>query len=234
MATVLRNPNSNKIKVIYFSKPQYIRKITSNKRYFNYLQNEIRGLQWYQKYSKNKNVLIKYNKNSNFFFLDIKIFKEKKNIFYKSIEENSFLISKAIDHYLKIWPNKTHVRCHGDLTIDNIIFNENKIKFIDWELSGLSNEPWGYDLIYLLISSIYFPYEIKKTINDSEKNIFIKLWTKLRRLNISYDLLNDPLSFIKKVHKKKRWREAIKDHPKKLYSVFINKDFEIILKELIN
>ena len=109
MATVLRNPNSNKIKVIYFSKPQYIRKITSNKRYFNYLQNEIRGLQWYQKYSKNKNVLIKYNKNSNFFFLDIKIFKGKKNIFYKSIEENSFLISKAIDHYLKIWPNKTHV-----------------------------------------------------------------------------------------------------------------------------
>lgn len=234
MATVLRNPNSNKIKVIYFSKPQYIRKITSNKRYFNYLQNEIRGLQWYQKYSKNKNVLIKYNKNSNFFFLDIKIFKGKKNIFYKSIEENSFLISKAIDHYLKIWPNKTHVRCHGDLTIDNIIFNENKIKFIDWELSGLSNEPWGYDLIYLLISSIYFPYEIKKTINDNEKNIFIKLWTKLRRLNISYDLLNDPLSFITKVHKKKRWREAIKDHPKKLYSVFINKDFEIILKELIN
>ena len=66
------------------------------------------------------------------------------------------------------------------------------------------------------------------------KKIFIKLWTKLRRLNISYDLLNDPLSFIKKVHKKKRWREAIKDHPKKLYSVFINKDFEIILKELIN
>ena len=88
------------------------------------------------------------------------------------------------------------------MTIDNIIFNENKIKFIDWELSGLSNEPWGYDLIYLLISSIYFPYEIKKTINDSEKNIFIKLWTKLRRLNISYDLLNDPLSFIKKFIKK--------------------------------
>ena len=60
--------------------------------------------------------------------------------------------------------------------------------------------------------------KLKKTINDSEKNIFIKLWTKLRRLNISYDLLNDPLSFIKKVHKKKRWREAIKDHPKTLFS----------------
>ena len=42
--------------------------------------------------------------------------------------------------------------CHGDLTVDNILCNKDKIRFIDWELSGLSEEIWGFDLVYLVIS----------------------------------------------------------------------------------
>ena len=148
MTTVLRNSNTNKIKVIYFSKPKYIRKISSNKRYHKYLINEVSGLQWYHKISGNQGDLIRFYKKANLFFLDIKLFNGKKKIFYKSIVENENLISKAIDHYTSIWPKKINVRCHGDLTVDNILLKEEKIKFIDWELSG-HNEKWGYDLVYL-------------------------------------------------------------------------------------
>ena len=64
--------------------------------------------------------------------------------------------------------NKKRVYYHGDLTVDNILFNRKKIKFIDWELSG-KNEIWGYDLVYLLISSIFFPYDINKNLTNNEK-----------------------------------------------------------------
>ena len=198
------------------------------------MSNEINGLKWYCKISGNKIDLIKFNKNTNFYYLDIKFFEGKKNIFYKSLLENENLISRAIDHYADIWPKKSNIRCHGDLTIDNIIYNKNEVKFIDWEMSGVSNEPWGYDLVYLLISSIFFPFEIKKTLDDNEKVSFTKLWNKLKKLNISDNLLKDPFNFLISAHKKKEWRVAIKDHPKKIYPNLIKKDFKNILKELIN
>ena len=110
MTTILRNSISNKIKVIYFSNPKCVRKICSNKRYFKYLSNEINGLKWYCKISGNKIDLIKFNKNTNFYYLDIKFFEGKKNIFYKSLLENENLVSRAIDHYADIWPKKSNIR----------------------------------------------------------------------------------------------------------------------------
>jgi thiamine kinase-like enzyme len=233
MTTILRNSDNNKIKVIYFSKPKYIRKISFNKKYFRYLNNEIKGLKWYSKICKKKNDLIKFNNKDNIFYLDIKFFEGEKNIFYKSIVQNESILNKAIDHYVDVWPRKKKVRCHGDLTIDNIIYSKNSINFIDWELSGLSKEVWGYDLLYLLISSIFFSYDIKNKVDKNEKIIFQKLWNKLKKLNISKTILSDPISFFKKIHKKKNWRDAISDHPNKIYPISINNKFKITLKELI-
>ena len=233
MTTILRNLNNNSIKVIYFPKKKTIRKITFNKKYYKYLDNEIKGLNWYSKIENKKNNLIKYHKRNNFFFLDLKFFDGNKNIFYRSIVKNKNIISRSISYYKKIWPQKKIVKCHGDLTIDNIIYDQKNIMFIDWELFDDNGAPWGYDLVYLLISSIYFPYKLSNSINDKEKIIFKKLWSKLKDLKITNKILNDPIKFFLQMYKKKKWQQIIIDHPKKIYPIWINKNFTKILKELI-
>ena len=232
MATILRNSDKNKIKVLYFPKDKIIRKITFNKKYYRYLNNEINGLQWYSKLIKEENNILDFGQNSNFYFLDVKIFNSKKKVFYRSIIENENLIKSAINHYTKIWPTKEHVYYHGDLTVDNILFNGKKIKFIDWELSG-NSEIWGYDLVYLLISSIFFPYDINKNLTNNEKKVFKKLWFQLKVYDISKELLKDPLRYFKKIYKKKKWKRTFVDHPNKIYPKIIDRKFREILKNLI-
>ncbi len=137
-----------------------------------------------------------------------------------------------MDHYASIWPKKTNVRCHGDLTVDNILLRGNKIKFIDWELSS-QKEKWGYDLVYLLISSIFFPYDINKNFNDTEKKVFKKLWLKLKEYNISKEFLKNPLENFSKIYKKKKWKQTIEDHPNKIYPKFFDRKFRESFKKLI-
>lgn len=232
MVSILRNSDKNKIKVLYFPEVKIIRKITFNKKYYKYLNNEINGLKWYNKSIKEKNNILDFNQNSNFYFLDVRIFNSKKNVFYRSIIENENLIKKAINHYIKIWPSKENVYYHGDLTVDNILFSGNKIKFIDWELSG-QNEKWGYDLVYLLISSIFFPYYINNNITNNEKKVFKQLWFQLKKYNISNNLLKDPIRYFSNIHKKKKWKQILLDHPNKIYTNSIDKKFNDILKNLI-
>ena len=68
MATILRNSDQNKIKVLYFPKEKLIRKITFNKKYYRYLNNEINGLQWYSKLIKEENNILDFDQNKNFYF----------------------------------------------------------------------------------------------------------------------------------------------------------------------
>ena len=234
MVSVLRNLTKNKIKVLYFPRNKLIRKISFNKRYFKYLNNEINGLKWYAEIQKERShEILNHNQNNNFFYVDIKIFNSKKNVFYRSIIENEELIEAAINHYKKIWPKKKYVQCHGDLTVDNILSNGKRIKFVDWELSGLSKELWGYDLVYLLISSIFFPYVIKKNLNNIEKKVFKSLWKKLKFYKISEKLLKNPLKNFKNIYKKRKWKDAINDHPNKIFPLASDKKFNDLVNNLV-
>ena len=71
------------------------------------------------------------------------------------------------------------------------------------ELSG-HNEKWGYDLVYLLISSIFFSNYINKNLTDTEKKVFKRLWFKLKEYNISKEILKNPLENFTKIYKKKK------------------------------
>lgn len=235
MTSIIRSSDKNKIKVILLKENKIIRKITENKNLQIYIKREHNGLNWYSSKlkKKSKELISKYNCNSINSFIDLKIYNGKKNIFYHSIVKNENILLMSISHYKKIWPKKKKTFCHGDLTVDNILCNKDKIRFIDWELSGLSEEIWGFDLVYLVISSIFFPYNEKKFLNENEKKVFTKLWNKLHDLKISKNLLSKPLDYYIKTYKKIYWKKATKDHPKKLFPKFVDQNFKDILENLI-
>ena len=121
--------------VIYYSENNIIRKfsLNTNKRK---LLNEYKGFKWYFKKSKikikNKAPLIEYFKNEN--YLNLPLIKGNKVPFWISIKETKNLIEILISHYLKVWPKNNITPYHGDLTIDNVLFeNLNNPIIIDWE-----------------------------------------------------------------------------------------------------
>ena len=82
--------------------------------------------------------------------------------FWVSIKETKSLIEILISHYLKVWPKNNITPYHGDLTIDNVLYeNLNNPIIIDWEFFQ-KNELWGLDICHLLISSVVLPSLFKK------------------------------------------------------------------------
>jgi len=235
MTTFIKNFGNKNIKVIYIPEIGIIRKITYNKRFYNYLINEINGIKHYKKKLKDNSInIINFYLNKNFSFVDQKIFVGNKNIFYKSLGFNFDIINRSINHYLNFWPKNSPTQVHGDLTIDNIIYTSKKIRFIDWELYGTSKEVWGYDLVYLVISSIFFHYYEKKKISNKDLKMFKTLWSKLRSSGINSKLLDNPISYFKKTLKKKNWIKVKKDHPGKIFIDDCDNYFIDIIKKLIH
>ena len=77
---------------------------------------------------------------------------------------------------------------HGDLTLSNIIFTKNEVRFIDWE-NYENNKLWGLDISYFLLSLIILPSisNRKNTISKHSSENFIIFWNsflKIATLNI--------------------------------------------------
>ena len=78
----------------------------------------------------------------------------------KSRHDVSYLL-KVFDHLNNLKNFNQSNKIHGDLTLDNIIFNK-KLFIIDWELYHSKNLP-GYDITYLFLSAACLPYIIGKS-----------------------------------------------------------------------
>lgn len=76
------------------------------------------------------------------------------------VKRNTNLLERIITHYAFIWKQANSVDgkfpIHGDLSLENILFNESCIYFIDWEHFSTGVAPWGYDVIYLLFETFWF------------------------------------------------------------------------------
>ena len=68
---------------------------------------------------------------------------------------------------------KENTPSHGDLTLDNLIFDKNQIYLIDWENFNKKKDAWGFDLVYFFLSAIFLPNLKKKKIAEKgiERNI---------------------------------------------------------------
>ena len=95
--------------------------------------------------------------------------------------------------------NKTKMsKIHGDLTLDNIIFNKNKIFIIDWEFFYSKKKHFGYDLAYLFLSALCIPYLTKKKISSNDEKLFLDLWKILKKIGVNKKIILDPFTYFEK------------------------------------
>ena len=128
------------------------------------IKNEFNGYQWY--FKQNQKILNHLNTfvRDSFMLIDIPKFNGNKGCYRNGFDAlNKKIIIESTKHYINTWPfNSNPYNLHGDLSIDNIIYNsnENSITFIDWEHYTQSKSiPWGFDILHLLFETLYFNWK---------------------------------------------------------------------------
>ena len=236
MSSIYRqSSHGNNISVILLERSGLLRKFTWDEKKYKYLENELKGLKWYNQKINNKLNTNKINLFHSFMSLDISLYKGK-SIFYRSkLTNTEFYIHKIIDHYIDIMNDRSNPIIHGDLTLSNIIFFKNVPRIIDWEHFHKGDSfLWGFDLIYLVLSSIILPE--KRGCYPSQKNILIfqGIWERLEKLGIEKELIRKPLSYFRYYfHKDDFWKDIIKDSPNKLFPLNLTSDQVTFYEEKI-
>lgn len=188
------------------------------------LESEVNGWNWYQgvRYPCNIAPLCKATqKRGNYFKIEIEFIQGIKADYRKGLVKNSDSVKKAIEHYCHFWPYYPNALSplHGDLSIDNIIYNSNGVHIIDWEHFSLSAAPWGFDALYLLFETLWFSMRERKLPTEREINI---IGCNLKILNIKNRIdpqkIKYPLRFVINFIKNnsKLWGNQLSVFPNKL------------------
>jgi hypothetical protein len=137
------------------------------------------GWNWYQKIrypQKNLPVCkIIQHRNSYYFKIQIEYIEGSKVDYRKGLEKNAGILKEIVEHYCCIWPYTPNTLSpfHGDLSLDNVVYNSEGIHIIDWEHFNLKGAPWGFDVIYLLFETLYFGMRKRKRPSHNEISIIV-------------------------------------------------------------
>lgn len=158
------------------------------------LKNEYVGYNWYfnqKKISNNTKLKKMENPNGLYFRLHVNVFSGATGKYYKNISYNRELILRVIDAYIEAWPlPKSDLSAiHGDLSLGNIIFNNDILSIIDWEHFHLDVAPWGFDLVNLLYESIFFTLNGGDVLKERDCQVFKEI------RNIISDMLSPETDF---------------------------------------
>ena len=234
---IRKESHGNDIKVLYFPGKKIFRKISTTPSGQKLLDCEHAGFKWYlKKIKKNQSKFLKnFFKSKDYSQIDIKKFDGIKINYNDPLVLNYKYLNQCIFHYCKIWPKRKIVPCHGDMTLDNIIFRKNKIAIIDWEHFKKSGEQWGFDIAYLVLSAVSFPHYKNLKIPDEDQKILRKLWKRLNLLGLKGTITVKPIDVFKKTFKSKyHWQKIIKRSPNKLFPYILTNRFINHLHSIIN
>ena len=218
--------HGNNIYIIKLSDQRLIRKISFDENNYSYLYSDYEGCKWYQNIQEINLLSPNLTKFNNFLQLDFRLLNGRSVYHLAPIDKTYIFVERIINHYINIWNISEKVPCHGDLTLANILFYKKKIIIIDWEHFDMDGECWGFDIAYLVLSTLILPYLHSKKISDKEIYIFNLLWNRLKELGINKDLINKPFTFFQDVfNKNKKWEKVMSQSPLKLYTNLVSQDF---------
>lgn len=230
--------HKNNTRLLYNKDLQKFLKFNSSAKSKKKILNEYYGYKWYfsivQKNSERRKFLKIINKKNKKFLL-IKKINGLQIKSWKPLSENYVYIIKVYRHYKKHFLDKNIKFIHGDLTLDNIIFNSKKTTIIDWEFYSPNCKYIGLDLAYFFLSSISIPYAASKKLEKKDVMLFKNLWLILFKENINKKILNNPFNFFQKhIMNNNKLREAYKISKKKFFPFTLDKKFENKVLKIIN
>ena len=227
---VRESSHENQISVLFMAEENVYRKISRTDSGRRLLNNEKEGIVWYADKVKSGKDSLKCSiwETDTFTRLDIKSISGKQVNYTNPITSSYPYLELCLDHYSSTWPREETVPCHGDLTLDNVIFSEYKHPiFFDWEHFYKKGECWGFDMAYLILSAIVLPKPNFIKLNQGEKERFLMLWLKLCDGQLQHELAVNPVAYFRNVFKgKDHWQTILGKSPNKLFPMWLNRKQE--------
>ncbi len=205
------------------SKEKTIIKTASTPSGIKDLQHEVEGWNWYQRirFTKKRYPLCAIvQQRDTYLQIQVEFINGTKPNYRRGLGKNASIVKQVIEYYCNFWPYYPNEQApiHGDLSLDNIIYNAESIYIIDWEHFILHGGPWGYDALYLLFETLWFGMKGRRRPTYKEINIIAE---NLNILNshtfIKSYMIERPLWFLKDFISKnsKIWSEQLSQYPNK-------------------
>jgi len=229
--------HKNNICLFFLNEKKIFRKYSDDKNGIKKIISEYHGLRWYCKQSGlNQKKVIKYfYNNKKYAVLDINFIKGRKIKSWRPLSENYNYLIRIFNHYKKIFKKKNLHKIHGDLTLDNVFFGDKRIFILDWEFYGANKYLWGYDLVYLALSSICIPFIASGIFSKKDEKLFVKLWKILKKMGMSRSLIYNPFAYFENVFKNDKILNAnSKISKSKFFPLITTKKFKIRILKIIN
>jgi hypothetical protein len=165
----------------------FLRKAASTPDGINDLRQEWLGWQWYvAQYSYLKNLpKAEQKEHSSYLRIDFPWIPGNKGAYQDGIFRNRTLIEAALGHYVDVWPQERGVPMHGDFSIDNLLFENNRVAIVDWEHFSVEKTPWGFDVLHLIFETLWYDVQEKHTLPPILK--IISPWMERLRLHSIFD-----------------------------------------------
>ena len=228
--------HKNNVSLFFLNKDNTFRKFSCNPQGIDKINSDYRGLNWYCKQIKlDKKRVIKYfYLNKKYAVLDLNIIKGTKIKSWRPLSINYSYLKNVFSHYKKVFkPTYLH-KIHGDFTFDNFLFYKKKIFVIDWEFYSKNKYLWGYDLVYLTLSTVCIPYLANGIFSKEDEKIFIKMWKKLIDMQINKKLIYNPFKYFEHVFKNdKALNLSLKISQSKFFPLAINNKFKKKILKII-
>lgn len=236
MTTLIRSAShGNDVSIIYIQPIDIYRKVSYSSLGKSLINNEYQGTLWYEGLKGNKSNIKRYYSSDVYSRIDIFRIKGKHINYNLSLTECEKYLDACIDHYIEIWPKGHTTPCHGDLTLDNIMFSNTGPVIFDWENFYCKGETWGFDIAYLLMSAVFLPNYNQGYISKKDSSVLCVLWEKLRQQGLSQDIGQYPMEyFIDVFQDGNYWQNIITHSPQKLFPMWSNPKFNKYIQNIIN
>jgi len=207
-------------------------KAASTSAGIQHLLTEVEGWNWYQgkRYSETTSPLCTIaQQRKSYLKIEITYIEGMKADYNQGLSRNAPIIKKVIEHYCQLWPYDSDGKSpfHGDLSLDNIIYNGDGIHIIDWEHFNEHGVFWGFDALYLLFETLWFGMKRRKKPTKKEIDTVadsVRLLTTHGRLPV--ESFSHPLRFIYEfIHTNAPlWGEQLSLFPNKLPVILFTDD----------
>jgi len=206
------------------------------------LQCEIEGWKWYGalRYPENRKGLCQIvRQTENYLKIKIAFINGRKPNYTNGLRKNCEVVNKVIEQYCTLWPyNEQGLSVlHGDLSLDNIICNQDGIHIVDWEHFRPRGAPWGFDAMYLLFETLYFGMKNRAYPFRGETEF---IGAQISALNAVQPLdssaLEQPLKFLRSfiAANASLWNEQLKVFPKKLPILLFTDEQTVAIDRMVS